>query len=89
MSIEARKKINRAMCDQDNVVIELRYKSAKGEVTTRVVSPVRWLNRLQQAFTAVCLGREGCRTFRVDRCEAVELKRASDCLMPVEIRDEA
>jgi predicted DNA-binding transcriptional regulator YafY len=81
--VDVRSKINLAMANQDNLVLAIRYKSSKGEVTERVISPVRWLNRL--AFTALCLGREGCRTFRIDRCESAELKPAGDVLMPVAI----
>lgn len=83
IAVEVRSKINSAMCNQERLVLLIRYKSVKGEVTERVVSPVRWLNRL--AFTALCLGREGCRTFRIDRCQSAEIKQASDCLMPVAI----
>lgn len=84
--MDARQKINRAMADADGKLLELRYLDAKGNRSRRVVSPVRWL-RSGLGFTALCLGREECRTFRLDRCESIELRNAADFVMPVAIAE--
>jgi len=73
--------INRAMHDSDNYVIELDYIDAKGAVTRRVVSPIRFLpgNRL----LALCLCREAPRQFHLSRCSNVRLLRAEEVMMPM------
>jgi len=76
------------MVDADNVVIAVDYRDSHGRRSQRVISPVRWL-RDGQAFTALCLGREECRTFRLDRCLAVELVASATVLMPAPISEEA
>lgn len=78
-----REKITRAMAEPDRLVIRFRYVGSEA-TTERTVSPVRW-TRKRDAFVALCLGREACRTFRLDRCQNILVGRASDVLMPVNI----
>lgn len=77
--------IARAMRNEHLEVVRMLYRDAAGKQTLRVVSPVRWLKH-RSAFTALCLGREECRTFRMDRIVSAELVSAADVLMPEQIR---
>jgi predicted DNA-binding transcriptional regulator YafY len=71
-----------AMRDPDTWVVRLRYKDSKGDVTIRVVSPVRIEG---ESVLALCLAREECRRFKLCNVSQVKLVRASDVLMPVQI----
>jgi predicted DNA-binding transcriptional regulator YafY len=73
--------IFRAMHQSDDLVVEFDYTDAKGVVTHRVVSPIRFLGR--DRFLALCLSREEPRQFYMDRCQNMRLAQAADFLMPV------
>ena len=76
-----RQLIYRAMQQPDDLVIEFDYRDAKGEMTHRVVSPIRFPDR--DRFLALCLCREEPRQFHLERCQNVKLAPAADVLMPV------
>ena len=76
-----RQKIQKSMSSCDELVVEFRYRDAKGNATRRVVSPIRFLG--QNRFLGLCLSREEPRQFCMDRCDSVELKPAWDYVMPV------
>jgi predicted DNA-binding transcriptional regulator YafY len=65
----------------DDLVVEFCYRDAKGNVSRRVVSPIRFLG--QDRFLGLCLSREQPRQFYLDRCHDVRLKPAWDYVMPV------
>ena len=73
--------IQRAMHQSDDLVIEFDYCDAKGAMTHRVVSPIRFLDRGR--FLALCLSREEPRQFHVERCRNMALKPAAAYVMPV------
>ena len=75
--------LNNAMRRQDDLVVELEYVDSKGQKTTRVVSPIRFLpgNR----FLGLCLCRCEPRQFHLNRCSNFKLRRANDYGMPVPI----
>jgi predicted DNA-binding transcriptional regulator YafY len=73
--------IYRAMHQSDDLVVEFDYTDARGAVTHRVVSPIRFLGR--ERFLGLCLSREEPRQFYLDRCQNVRLAPAADFLMPV------
>ncbi len=70
-----------AMQRQDDLVVQLVYVDSKGHKTTRIVSPIRFL--ASDRFLGLCLCRCEPRQFHLARCSEVELKRASDFVMPV------
>ena len=74
--------IARAMQDSEHWAIRMEYRDRKGAVTSRFVSPVRFL--AADRFLALCLCREEPRQFYVDRCEDVTLIPAEEILMPME-----
>ena len=59
------------MHDYDQWVIRFSYCSSKGEKTTRVVSPIRFVG--EDRFLALCLSREEPRQFNIGRCRSIEL----------------
>ncbi len=73
--------ISRAMHQSDELVVTFAYTDAKGAVTHRVVSPIRFLG--PDRFLALCLSREEPRQFYLERCENVQLAPAAEFLMPV------
>ena len=73
--------ILRAMHQSDDLVATFEYCDAKGAVTHRVVSPIRFLGK--DRFLALCLSREEPRQFYLDRCQNVELARAAEFVIPV------
>lgn len=76
-----RQVIRRAMEQPDDLVISLDYTDSKGNVSRRVVSPVRFL--ASNRFLALCLCREEPRQFHLASCRNVRLGRACDVVMPV------
>jgi len=76
-----RQQIRKAMIAHDDYVIELQYRDRKNQLTTRVVSPIRFVG--SDRFMALCLCREEPRIFCMKYCENVTLKPAWDYLMPV------
>lgn len=81
-----KKILRRAMQDCDNYVIELDYIDAKGNRTSRTVSPIRFVGG--DRLLALCLCREEPRQFYLDRCENVRLVPAEEVLMPLAIGGE-
>jgi predicted DNA-binding transcriptional regulator YafY len=79
--------LRRAMQDSDNYVIEMDYCDAKGKRTRRLVSPIRFVGA--ERFLGLCLCREAPRQFQLSRCENIQLKPASDVLMPVPLFEES
>ncbi len=75
--------IQRAMSDPDHWVVEFKYRDAKGNLTQRTVSPIRFLTG--DRMLALCLSRQEPRQFYLNRCESLKLKMACDVLMPVPI----
>lgn len=73
--------IFRAMHQSDDLVVAFDYTDAKGAVTHRVVSPIRFLG--QDRFLALCLSREEPRQFYLERCQNVRLAPAAEFVMPV------
>lgn len=76
-----RNKIFRAMQDYDNWVVEFEYCDSRGNVSRRIVSPIRYLS--SNRFLGLCLSREEPRQFCLSRCRKLELRRACDYVMPV------
>ena len=75
--------IRQAMQRQDELVISLKYRDKKGDLTRRIISPIRFV--APNRFLALCLCRCEPRQFQLDRCSEVQLKRAEDYVMPVEL----
>lgn len=73
--------IRTAMNRADDLVVEMEYRDAKGERTTRVVSPIRFLGK--NRFLGLCLCRCEPRQFHFVRCSNLALQNAHDYLMPV------
>ncbi len=78
-----RRDIFKAIQDSDNLVVKFEYIDSKGEMTRRVVSPIRFLG--QKRFLALCLSREEPRQFYLERCTNLEIRGAHEFLMPVAI----
>ena len=77
------KLIARAMRDQDNQVVELKYTDSKGTVNRRVISPIRFVN--SDRFMALCLCREAPRVFYLRNCSDVSIQPAWKYVMPVKM----
>jgi len=73
--------IKKAMIQHDDYVVEMKYRDRKGKLTTRVVSPIRFIGK--DRFLALCLCREEPRMFCMDFCEEVRLQPAWNYVMPV------
>lgn len=73
--------IKKAMIQHDDFVVEMKYRDRKGKLTTRVVSPIRFVGK--DRFLALCLCREEPRMFCTDFCEEVRLQPAWNYVMPV------
>lgn len=76
--------LSTAMHRSDELVITLDYLDSKGQVTRRVVSPIRFLS--SGRFLALCLCRCEPRQFQLDRCSNLKLARAAEYVMPVEMQ---
>ena len=75
--------IRKAMGNSDDFVVAIDYTDAQGEVSRRVVSPIRFLGN--RRFLALCLCREEPRQFYLKRCSNVQLLKASEVMMPMPI----
>lgn len=75
--------ILRAMSDADQWALCIRYLDRENRPTKRYISPIRFV--ANDRFLALCLCREEPRQFYLDRCESVELVRASELMMPMAI----
>lgn len=78
---ESSSAIRKAMQQYDDYVVEMKYRDRKGNRTTRVVSPIRFVGK--DRFLALCLCREEPRMFCMDFCEEVRLQPAWNYVMPV------
>ena len=76
--------LRQAMLNPDDYALRLQYLSKAGELTERVVSPIKMAD--SRSVLALCLCRESPRKFELDRCTKLELVPAHDVLMPMEIR---
>lgn len=79
--------LSMAMRDPDHWCVHMKYEDAKGAVTKRTVSPIRFLDDKASQFLALCLGREEPRQFVTERCSALELVHAEEVLMPMPIEE--
>ena len=70
-----------AMQAPDDLVVKLEYVDAKGNKSVRIVSPIRYLSAGR--FLGLCLCRCEPRQFHLERCTNVELRPASEYVMPV------
>jgi predicted DNA-binding transcriptional regulator YafY len=75
--------ISAAMQQSDDLVVTLDYLDSKGQITRRVVSPIRFM--ASDRFLALCLCRGEPRQFQIDRCSNLRLARAADFIIPVEM----
>lgn len=73
--------LRRAMHDSDYWVIEMDYVDAQGNLSHRVVSPIRFVG--SDRFLALCLCREAPRQFQLSHCQNVRLVPAAGVLMPM------
>ncbi|WP_198953692.1 hypothetical protein [Rhodopirellula sp. MGV] len=73
--------LRRAMIDSETFVVELEYADAKGNLTRRIVSPIRFVGN--DRVLALCLCREEPRQFYLSRCSNVRLLPAVEVIMPV------
>lgn len=73
--------LRRAMQCPDDLVVRLEYVDSKGQRTARVVSPIRFTKK--GSFLGLCLCRCEPRQFQIDRCSKLELRAASEFVMPV------
>lgn len=78
-----RQLIQQSINSHDDLVVEFRYRDAKGNATRRVVSPIRFLG--SNRFLGLCLSRQEPRQFYLERCDELQLKPAWDYVMPVAI----
>jgi predicted DNA-binding transcriptional regulator YafY len=75
--------ITRVMQQSDELVLVIEYSGKNGQVTRRVVSPIRWSGK--GMFLALCLSREEPRHFHVERCRSIRVDLAERYVMPVEL----
>jgi len=80
MRSDLRGLIARAMRDPDRVVLRVSYRAKNGEVTERLISPIRF-NEAGNLL-ALCIGRGEVRQFVLSRLSDAVLVDASDVLMP-------
>lgn len=76
-----KEKIQKSIQNYDDLVVTFRYVDSKGNLSQRVVSPIRWIGGGK--FLGLCLSREEPRQFVMERCQHLELKPAWDYVMPV------
>jgi len=76
--------LQQAMYAPDDFAVKLRYRSKDGELTERVVSPIKMTD--SRSLLALCLCRENPRRFELDRCSHLELIPAHEVLMPMELK---
>ena len=71
--------MNRAMVSPATWCVAIRYRDAKGRLTSRTISPIRWTSA--GVVLALCLGRSEPRQFDLRRMSDVRLVAAADVLM--------
>ncbi len=69
----------------NDLVLVMSYADAKGAMSRRVVSPIRFV--APNRFLALCLCREEPRQFQIDRCSNLQIAAAADFVMPVAIQN--
>ena len=84
MTAVEKSKLHQALRDPDHFVLRITYKDREGQVTERMVSPIRMVD--PRKMLALCLCRESPRRFDLDRCSDMELVSAHDVLMPCPIQ---
>ena len=85
-----RQKITMAMEAPDDYVLALDYRDVKGDVTSRMVSPIRYIGLgMSDRISALCLCREEPRTFSLHRMSNVRVVSASEILMPVALKEKS
>lgn len=77
--------LRRAMHQSDDLVVSMEYVDSKGQLTRRVVSPIRFVGKGR--FLGLCLGRCEPRQFQLDRCAKISLQPANQFVMPVPIEE--
>ena len=82
--LSMRQKIARAMQHPDDWVCEIVYLTERGERHRRTISPIRWSNH-KYSINAMCFARCEPRNFRVSRIESLEMVRASERMMPLDL----
>lgn len=78
-------KIRKAMNDSDQWVICCHYTDRKGVATTRIISPIRFVDDTR--IVAICLCREEPRQFVLSRMKNVRLMPSSEVQMPMPITE--
>ncbi len=81
MTDNIRQAISFAIRRSDDYVIQFDYRDAKGQVTRRVVSPIRFVG--SDRLLGLCLCREQPRQFYLERCSRPQLMLASEVMMPM------
>lgn len=76
--------LKQAMYSPDDYAVRLRYRAKDGELTERVISPIKMDN--SHSLLALCLCRENPRRFELDRCSHIELVPAHEILMPMDLK---
>jgi predicted DNA-binding transcriptional regulator YafY len=76
--------LKQAMYSPDDYAVRLRYRAKDGELTERVISPIKMDD--SHSLLALCLCRENPRRFELDRCSHIELVPAHEILMPMELK---
>lgn len=76
--------LHQAMVAPEDFAVRLRYRSQNGELTERVISPIKMAD--SRSLLALCLCRENPRRFDLDRCSHIELVHAHEILMPMELK---
>lgn len=74
-----------AMGAPEQYVCEIVYLDGSGNVTERVVSPIRYLT--SRAVSVYCLGREEPRTLLLSRIMRTKIGLASEVLSPEAIKN--
>jgi predicted DNA-binding transcriptional regulator YafY len=76
--------LRQAMYSPDDYAVRLRYRAKDGELTERVISPIKMED--SRSLLALCLCRENPRRFELERCSHIELIPAHEILMPMELK---
>ena len=77
----AKSLIARILQQAEELVLVFDYADARGMITTRVVSPFRFVG--QDAFLGLCLTKEEPRRFAIAQCRNIKVDIASNYVMPV------
>ena len=83
-NLQTRQVWRQALGNTDELVVEFVYCNADGELTRRIVSPIRFLDG--ERLLGLCLSREEPRQFNISRCRDMQLRPAAAYLMPVPLQ---